>query len=141
MVGISAKAEYAVLAVLHLATNATGTNLIQLEEISEKRKIPREFLVQIMSLLGKSGVVSSKRGVGGGYYLVKKPADILLSHIIESVDGAINEFQCEASPSYCLGVDSCALFPIWTKICDFAKAEMSKVNFEQLASSKSCANA
>jgi len=69
---------------------------VQVKSIARRQAIPARFLEQVMSALKKGGVVESFRGAQGGYLLVKKPEDILLSEILETVDGPLG--QREAAP-------------------------------------------
>ena len=92
---LSAKSEYALMALLDMALYSEG-GPVQVKSIARRQAIPARFLEQVMSALKKGGVVESFRGAQGGYLLVKKPEDILLSEILETVDGPLG--QREAAP-------------------------------------------
>ncbi len=83
---LSAKAEYACLAMLELAFQYGRNTPIRLKEISEKHGIPQRFLVQILLQLKGSGLVSSTRGAAGGYQLSRRPDQISLNDVLDSVD-------------------------------------------------------
>ena len=83
---LSAKAEYACLAMLELAFQYGRNTPIRLTEISEKHGIPQRFLVQILLQLKGSGLVSSTRGAAGGYQLSRRPDQICLNDVFVSVD-------------------------------------------------------
>jgi Rrf2 family protein len=83
---LSAKAEYACLAMLELATQYGRPTPIRLTEIAEKHGIPQRFLVQILLQLKGSGLVSSTRGAAGGYHLARRPDQINLNDIMDAVD-------------------------------------------------------
>lgn len=85
---ISAKAEYACLAVLELALRASQTEPIRAAEIAEANQIPLRFLIQILLQLKGAGHVMSVRGAAGGYRLVGNPEQLNLWEIIQVIDGS-----------------------------------------------------
>jgi Rrf2 family transcriptional regulator, cysteine metabolism repressor len=87
---ISAKAEYACLAVLSLARQGPEAAPLRIREISREHGIPERYLVQILIQLKGAGLVASTRGAAGGYRLARPAARISLSEILTAVDGADN---------------------------------------------------
>jgi Rrf2 family transcriptional regulator, cysteine metabolism repressor len=85
---LTAKGEYACLALLDLAERF-NKGMIKTEDIAKRRKIPKKYLEQILLLLNKAGYIRSKRGVDGGYALLKNPKDISLAEIIRLIDGPL----------------------------------------------------
>jgi Rrf2 family protein len=88
-VKISAKVDYALQAVIEIAIATKKDSLISAEEISSRRDIPEKFLEGILTLLRKSGIISSYRGPSGGFELAKKPQDIVVADIIRIIDGPL----------------------------------------------------
>ncbi|MBL7071571.1 MAG: Rrf2 family transcriptional regulator [Candidatus Omnitrophica bacterium] len=87
----SKKSEYALKALIELAINhGKGINITLIHDISEREDIPPRYLEQILLNLKNSGILASKRGVGGGYTLDKEPANISLGDIIRVVDGPLS---------------------------------------------------
>lgn len=84
---VSAKAEYACLAVLALAERGVDAPPLRIREISESHGIPERYLVQILLQLKGSGLVSSTRGAAGGYRLARDPETISIREILSAVDG------------------------------------------------------
>jgi Rrf2 family protein len=85
---LSARAEYACLAMVELAARYGDPKPIPLTDIANKHSIPSpRFLVQILIQLNKAGLVTSTRGAAGGYHLGKRPADISLADVIAAVEG------------------------------------------------------
>jgi len=82
----SAKAEYASLAMLELASQHGDPRPVRLVDIAEKHNIPQRFLVQILLQLKGAGLTASTRGASGGYQLARSPEDISLADILNSVD-------------------------------------------------------
>jgi Rrf2 family protein len=88
-VQISAKADYAVRAMLELA--AHGPDLVKAELLVSHQGLPRKFVESILSELRRAGLVRSQRGADGGYELASKPSRITLGAIIRAVDGPLAE--------------------------------------------------
>jgi len=85
---LSKKSEYACLALIDLAENH-NKGLVKIEDISNRKNIPKKFLEQILLNLKSAGYVKSVRGPEGGYKLAKEPCDITLAETIRFFDGAL----------------------------------------------------
>lgn len=85
---LTTKSEYACLALLDLSENYDA-GMIKTEDIARRRNIPKKYLEHILLLLNKAGYVRSKRGIDGGYSLLKKPEDVSLAEIIRLMDGPL----------------------------------------------------
>ncbi|MSQ95367.1 MAG: Rrf2 family transcriptional regulator [Gemmataceae bacterium] len=83
---LSAKAQYACVAMVDLACRAGDTKPIQLKHIADKHGISQRFLVQILLQLKGAGLVDSTRGATGGYLLAKSPKLISLADIVHAID-------------------------------------------------------
>ncbi|KYG85286.1 Rrf2 family transcriptional regulator [Roseivirga seohaensis] len=90
---LSKKTQYAFHALTYLAENQDKGPIL-ISEISEMRKISLKFLENILLELKKSGILGSKKGKGGGYYLIKPPEEIGLAKIIRLLDGPIALLPC-----------------------------------------------
>lgn len=86
---ISARADYAVRAVLELAVRQDGGDPVKAESIAAEQDIPHKFLEGILGDLRRGGIVDSRRGGGGGYRLARDPAAITVADVIRAVDGPI----------------------------------------------------
>jgi Rrf2 family protein len=84
---VSAKTEYACIAVLELAAQHDAGEPVRIRDIAERHGIPSRFLVQILLQLKSAGLVSSVRGATGGYRLAKEPGEITLCEVMSVVDG------------------------------------------------------
>ena len=82
----SAKAEYACIAMLELATRHGDPKPARLSDVADKHGIPPRFLVQILLDLKRAGLVASTRGAAGGYALARSPDEITLFDIIRIMD-------------------------------------------------------
>jgi Rrf2 family protein len=83
---VSAKAEYACVAMLELAANYRQPQPVRIKAIAEAQGIPPRFLVQILLQLKTAGLVTSLRGASGGYQLSRPPESISLAQIITAID-------------------------------------------------------
>lgn len=96
---LSRKSEYALRALLAMGRFPVG-RVHQIFELSRSENIPVKFLEQILLTLRNGGILTSKRGAGGGVTLLKKPADILLGDVISLLEGPIAPVPCAlAKPS------------------------------------------
>ena len=85
---LSAKAEYASLAMLELAVQYGDPRPVRLADVADKHGIPQRFLVQILLQLKGAGLVSSVRGAAGGYQLARPPEEITLADVLGVIDRA-----------------------------------------------------
>lgn len=87
-VRVSAKVDYALRAVVELATAEPGRP-VKGERISQAQEIPLKFLENILLELRHQGLVQSQRGVDGGYWLARAPEEITLAEVIRAVEGPL----------------------------------------------------
>src|SRR5215472_10332886 len=86
---VSAKAEYACVAMIELAANYAEPQPVRLKAIADAHGIPQRFLVQILLQLKGAGLVVSSRGAAGGYQLARPPSEISLADIVRVVDSTL----------------------------------------------------
>ncbi|HVT29682.1 MAG TPA: Rrf2 family transcriptional regulator [Lacipirellulaceae bacterium] len=84
---LSAKTEYACLAMLYLAEEYSSGEPVQIRRIADEHGIPSRFLVQILLQLKGASLVTSTRGAAGGYRLARPPSTIALADVIEVIEG------------------------------------------------------
>jgi len=89
MMHISAKGDYGLRAVLDLALH-TGQGPILRADIAERQNIPEAYLVQLLNLLRKAGLVHSIRGPKGGHVLVKNPDELTVQEVLAALEGPVN---------------------------------------------------
>ncbi len=95
----SKKSEYALRALIEL-TAQYKKSLLQRHQIAERQNIPIEFLEQILLTLKNAGLLASKRGVTGGYSLIKPPDEITLGQVIRLLDGPLAPIGCVSKTAY-----------------------------------------
>ena len=84
---VSAKTEYACIAVMELAANYGSPEPVRIRNIAERHFVPPRFLVQILLQLKGAGIVASTRGASGGYNLIPRPEDVTLGQVMGIIDG------------------------------------------------------
>ncbi|MCC5944381.1 MAG: Rrf2 family transcriptional regulator [Bernardetiaceae bacterium] len=119
---LSKKVKYAIKALLYLA-NKEAQKPVLISEIAEKEQMPRKFLEQILLELRNAGILSSKKGKGGGYYLRKAAAEISLVSIVRLIDGPIAPTPCVSLNFYekcedCIDETSCLMRHVMVEIRD-----------------------
>jgi Rrf2 family protein len=110
---ISQKAKYAFKALVELAS-APRDRAILIEDIATSARIPHKFLEHILVELKHHGAIASRRGRGGGYVLLKEPADITIGSILRAIDGPIAPLGCLSRSAYrpcadCPDEENCAV--------------------------------
>jgi Rrf2 family protein len=93
---ISKKTEYALRALFAIA-RASEVGSHRIEQLSRQENIPIKFLEQILLSLRNDGLLSSKRGVGGGYRLARPPGEITIGEVIRSLDGPLTPLPCAST--------------------------------------------
>ncbi len=88
MISITSKSPYAVLALAELGRSA-GSGPVPIGELARKRDVPVQFLEQLFAALRRAGVISSQRGVKGGYQFAREPSTVSVLEIVELLDGPL----------------------------------------------------
>jgi Rrf2 family protein len=119
---ISKKSKYALNALLHLARKH-GKGPVLISAISSEENIPRKFLEAILLDLRNAGILSSKKGKGGGYYLLKKPEDVNIAQVLRIFDGAIALLPCVTFNFYerceeCKDEETCSIREAFKEVRD-----------------------
>ncbi|OIJ66242.1 RrF2 family transcriptional regulator [Streptomyces mangrovisoli] len=109
---ISARADYAVRAVLELAVRQ-GDGPVKAEEISVEQEIPHKFLEGILGDLRRAGIVDSRRGGGGGYRLARAADAVTVADVIRAVDGPIVSVRGERPTGLLYQGSAEPLLPLW----------------------------
>jgi Rrf2 family protein len=88
MISITTKSPYALLALTELGRSA-GSDPVPIGELARRRDVPVQFLEQLFAVLRRAGIVSSQRGVKGGYRFAREPASVTVLEIVELLDGPL----------------------------------------------------
>jgi Rrf2 family protein len=111
----SKKCEYGLQAVLYLATK-NQDEVVPSDEIARKLSIPKEFVSKILQSLTESGIVDSKKGKSGGFYLSKKTSRIHLIDIVAAIDGLEIFNKCVLGFPNCSPDKPCPLHDKWGEL-------------------------
>lgn len=99
--------------MIALASNENGNQAVQISQVARAENIPVKFLEQILLNLKNAGLVNSRMGANGGYYLAHPASEITLGQIIRVLDGPLAPIHCVSQTAYepcnCPDVDSCGL--------------------------------
>jgi Rrf2 family protein len=126
---LSARTEYACIAVLDLAASYEAAEPVRLRKIAGHHQIPHRFLVQILLQLKGAGLVHSTRGAAGGYQLARPPDEITLREVIEVIDGPLDpETSSVADRSPAVRV----LRRTWSELSARQRAMLDAVTFADL---------
>lgn len=127
----SKSCELGLQAVLFLSIKKEKL-IFNAEEISNELKVPKEFVSKVLQILTNSGIVGSKKGKSGGFYLAKSPASIRLIDIVEAIDG-LNVFKsCVLGFPGCSSEKPCPVHDKWGRLRDEAYKMLSEETLEQL---------
>jgi len=117
-VKVSTRGDYASRALLSLALHADDQSPTSVRDIAERTGLPQPYLEQILLALKGAGLVRSKRGVGGGYVLARRPEEITLAQIVSAVDGPIvaGDFGQPHENGACEHEGQCVLLVVWAEV-------------------------
>jgi Rrf2 family protein len=119
---LSKKAKYGIKALMRLARQKDNTPML-IGDIAKADKLPKKFLETILLELKNIGILSSKMGKGGGYYLLKPAADINLADVTRHFDGALGLLPCVTHRFYepceeCPNEELCGLRSVFKDVRD-----------------------
>ena len=130
---LTKKGEYALRAMIDLSLNY-GKGPVQIQGISEREKIPKKFLEQILLELKKAGFVQSKRGAEGGYSLIKAPHEITLAQVIRLIDGPLAPLGCVSKLAHisCPEEKNCGLYVVMSDVRNAISEILEGINFADI---------
>jgi Rrf2 family protein len=128
-VNVSARTQYACIAILELALHYESGRPLRLRDIAESQGIPSPFLVQILLQLKGAGLVGSTRGAAGGYRLLRPPGDITLGLVMELIEGKPQERSASTETETAV---SRALLGVWQEIAATQRQLLASISFADL---------
>jgi Rrf2 family protein len=135
---LSSKAKYGLKAMIYLARHeGQGPSLIA--DIAEREHIPKKFLDAILLELKNQGLLSSKKGKGGGYILARPSSRITVGEIIRILDGPLAPIPCVSRTAYrrcddCDDEDACALRAVMQEVRDALAAILDNTSLSDMIS-------
>ena len=130
---LSKKGDYGVRALIDLALH-DGEGPVQRAGIAGRQHIPESYLDHLLAQLRRDGFVRSVRGPGGGHLLTRKPEEICLLHVIESLEGSVAPISCIEDGEECSHeFGPCAQRWVWEEIYDETRRRLGAVSIADLA--------
>lgn len=127
----SRKCEYGLQAVLYLSANLDNGPIAS-DEIAEVLHIPKEFVSKILQSLTKHGIVGSKKGKSGGFFLAKPSAGIRLIDVVKAIDGLDIFDHCVLGFPNCTPDHPCPVHNRWGLLRDEAFRMLNSETLDQL---------
>ena len=133
MLRLSKKADYALIAMKHLALSRDGAVSVSAREIAEQYDIPIELMAKVLQRLVRSGLLVSTQGTRGGYTLRRPSASISVADVIQAIDGPFTVTACSTENSECEQYSKCSIRdPLW-QIRERIAAALGTVSVAELA--------
>ncbi len=129
---VSAKSDYAIRALAALAAADAGP--VKAEQLSREQAIPLTFLENIMVDLRHAGLVESRRGIDGGYWLARPAAEISLAQVIRAVDGPLANVRGLRPEEVSYTGAAEPLQRVWIAVRASLRAVLESVSLADLAS-------
>lgn len=131
---VSAKADYAIRAAVELA--AAGDGPVKGDRIATAQQIPPNFLENILADLRRAGLVASRRGAEGGYWLARPAHEIALADVIRAVDGPLANVRGVRSEQLDYGGSAAALREVWIAVRASLRGVLEQVTLADVASGR-----
>jgi Rrf2 family protein len=132
MLRLSKKADYALMAMKHLATRSDGAST-SAREIAEQYDIPLELMAKVLQRLARRGLVISLQGTRGGYRLGRQTSQISVADIIEAIEGPLRVTACSTEAENCGQYAKCSVRdPLW-RIKDRIVAALADCSLQEIA--------
>lgn len=133
---LSKKTRYAILALTKLAREY-GKGPIPISEIATSEKIPQRFLENILLEIKKMGILGSRLGKAGGYFLIKKPEEVSLGDIVRQFEGTIAMMYCISEKAYqpcefCKDEKICKIRKVFKEVRDNTLSILQRTTLDQL---------
>ena len=127
MLRLSKKADYALMAMKHLASDP------QRREIAEKYDIPVDLMAKVLTRLVRSGLLISHQGIHGGYKLAQPPAATSVAAVIEAIDGPLTMTACTPDHDQCDQFSKCTVRDPLHRIRNRIAAILTEYSISEIA--------
>lgn len=132
MLKLSTKGQYGVRAMFELAKNYNKGPLT-IKEIAKRQGVSVSYLEQLMNRLRKSELIKSRKGPGGGYIINRKPAEISVGMILNSLEGPVTITQClDPTAKGCKRVEGCVARLLWKSLGEKIEDFLDTINLNDL---------
>jgi Rrf2 family cysteine metabolism transcriptional repressor len=127
----STRARYGTKALLELAL-CWGKGPVLLKDIAQSQEIPLQYLEHLIRPLVRAGIVKTTRGARGGISLLKPPREIVLSEVIQLLEGSIAPVACVDNPELYPRSEGCVTHDIWAEVKKAMDGVLRSTTFEDL---------
>src|SRR5580704_15605487 len=132
MLRLSKKADYALLAMRHLA-GQSGRGTVSARELAEAYDIPLELLAKVLQKLVRARLLESHQGIRGGYGLARPAAGVSVAEVIQAIDGPLTVTACSEEDHSCDQYSKCGIRdPLW-RIKDRIVSALAATSVAELA--------
>jgi Rrf2 family protein len=131
-VRVSAKAEYAIRAMVELATT-DGAALTKADDVAKAQGIPSQFLLDILMDLRRDRLVRSRRGPGGGYELARPATEISVADVLRCIDGPLISVSGDSVGELPYVGPTAALTDVWTALRESMRTVLEQTSLADIA--------
>ena len=128
---LSTRARYGTKALLELALH-WGEEPVLLKDISQRQQIPLPYLEHLIGPLVQAGIVKGTRGTRGGVSLLKSPEKVILSEVIQLLEGSIAPVECVDNPESCPRSNLCVTHEVWDEVKEAISKVLESVTLQDL---------
>ena len=133
MLRLSKKADYALIAMKHLAQKSSGGPSTSAREIAELYGIPIELMAKVLQRLVRTGLLVSTQGTRGGYTLGRPAASISVADVIQAIDGPLTVTACSTEKIDCEQFSKCSIRDSLWQIRERIAAALDTVSLAEMA--------
>ncbi len=127
---LSTKGRYGLRAVVDLAVHETDA-AVSISSIASRQGLSEGYLEQLIAKLKKAGIVTSIRGINGGYKLARDPKEITVGDVLRALEGNLSVVECPDDQS-CDKFDSCVTKYVWKRINDSINEVVDTMTLEEV---------
>lgn len=133
---VSTRGRYALRLMIDLAENG-GEGLVTLRDVAQRQEISVKYLEQIVSILGKAGLVRSSRGPQGGYSLSRPAEEYTVGDILRLTEGDLAPVSClEGEENQCSRCDRCGTVGFWNGLYAVVNQYIDRFTLADLVNSR-----
>ncbi len=132
MLKLTKKADYALMAMKHLADHAQGSGSASAKDVADSFGIPPEALAKILQKLTKAGLLHSQHGMNGGYRLARPAHTISAFEVIQAIDGPLFITSCVTVRGECDQSDRCNIREPLRKVNESIEAVLRRIKISHM---------
>jgi Rrf2 family protein len=140
MLRLSKKADYALIAMKHLAQKSPGAHSSNAREIAEHYDIPIELMAKVLQRLVRTGLLVSTQGTRGGYMLSRPAVSITIADVIQAIDGPLTVTACSTEKNDCEQYSKCSIRDSLWQIRERIAAALATVTLSEMAAGSEMAS-